>query len=105
MENVKTIIGAFVWGVISIIAFIWGAPDKRWLAAIGIFIFILLPVGLYLSLLVLEGVALQLAWAKSSNGFVGVIVFIFSWLMLMPVMLVWALIWGISSRLNSTDAT
>ena len=94
MENVKVIIGLFVWGLISVIAFVWGPYDKQWLAAIGIFTFILLPVGGYLLMLILEGLALQLAWAKSSNGFVGVIVFIFSWLLIMPIMIIWALLWG-----------
>jgi len=46
----------------------------------------------------LMGVVLQFSWAKSSNGFVGVIVFIFSWLLIMPIMIIWALIWGTMSR-------
>ena len=94
---------AFIFiGQTSVVIFIigvWGDQSSPTITgALGILFFIILPITLYLLKNVLIGVGLQFSWAKSSNGFVGVIVFIFSWLLIMPIMIIWALIWGTISR-------
>lgn len=94
---------AFIFlGQTSVVIFIIGMSGDQSsttiIGALGILIFIILPITLYLLKNILMGVALQFSWAKSSNGFVGVIVFIFSWLLIMPIMIIWALIWGTISR-------
>ena len=89
-------------GQTSVVIFIIGMWEDQSsttiIGALGILICIILPITLYLLKNVLMGVVLQFSWAKSSNGFVGVIVFIFSWLLIMPIMIIWALIWGTMSR-------
>ena len=88
-------IGLIVWGGISVAAFIWGDDRQAWYGMLGTFIFIILPLILYLIITTFLGFLSQLEWAKDSNGFLGVIGFIFSWILILPIMLVWALIWGL----------
>ena len=70
------------------------------IGALGILLFIILPFAFYLLRNAWVGVTLQLSWAKSSNGFVGVIAFIFAWLLVMPIMIIWALTWGTITHHN-----
>ena len=99
-------IAFLLFGPMSVVVFLIGLSGDQSstliTGAIGILLFIILPSAFYLLKNALIGAALQLKWAKSSNGFVGVIAFIFSWLLLMPIMIIWALIWGTISRHKMT---
>ena len=46
------------------------------------------------------GASLQFAWAKKSNGFVGVIILVGCWIIAWPIMGAWAIAWRWKERSN-----
>ena len=47
-----------------------------------------------------SGASLQFAWAKKSNGFVGVIILAGCWIFAWPIMGAWAIAWRLKERAN-----
>jgi len=50
--------------------------------------------------LAFSGASLQFAWAKKSNGFVGVIILAGCWIFAWPIMGAWAIAWRWKERAN-----
>lgn len=76
-----------ITGLISVVAYILIMVVSLW-------------GGLWTALYAFSGASLQFAWAKKTNGFMGVILLAVCWVFAWPFMGVWAIAWRYRERSN-----